>query len=121
MNFDEVKNFMDRLTAWRIPGNSITVYKDNKKVFEYSSGYSDLENKIPMNGSELLGIWSCSKIATVTAALQLYEKGYFLLYRKLPFLTCFLLYHTFSKNAISYTVKKDCGRIILPQSLVFSL
>lgn len=79
MNFDEVKNFMDRLTAWRIPGNSITVYKDNKKVFEYSSGYSDLENKIPMNGSELLGIWSCSKIATVTAALQLYEKGYFLL------------------------------------------
>ncbi len=45
MNFDEVKNFMDRLTAWRIPGNSITVYKDNKKVFEYSSGYSDLEGQ----------------------------------------------------------------------------
>ncbi len=25
----------------------------------------------------------------------------------MPFLTCFLLYHTFSKNAISYTVKKN--------------
>ena len=31
-----------------------------------------------MNGSELLGIWSGSKVMTVTVALQLYEKGYFL-------------------------------------------
>lgn len=79
MDFTGLKNFMDRLTAWRIPGNSITIYKDNKRVFDYSSGFSDVENKVTMNGSELLNIYSCSKVATVTAALQLYENGFFLL------------------------------------------
>ena len=79
MDFTEFKNLMERLCAWRIPGNSVSVYHHGKEIFKYSAGYSDLENKIPMNGSELLNIYSCSKVVTVTAALQLYEKGYFLL------------------------------------------
>ena len=79
IDFSELKTYMNRLTSWRIPGNSITIYIDNRRVFDYSSGYSDIENKIPMTGNELLNIYSCSKVATVTAALQLYEKGIFLL------------------------------------------
>lgn len=31
-------------------GNSVVIYKDGKKVFEYSSGYSDLEKKIKKTG-----------------------------------------------------------------------
>ena len=79
MNFEYMKNFMDSLTEWIIPGNSVVIYKDGKKVFEYSSGYSDLEKKIKKAGEEQLYIYSCSKVATVTAALQLYEQGKFLL------------------------------------------
>ena len=79
MNFEYMKNFMDSLTEWIIPGNSVVIYKDGKKVFEYSSGYSDLEKKIKKTGEEQLYIYSCSKVATVTAALQLYEQGKFLL------------------------------------------
>ena len=79
MNFEYMKNFMDSLTEWIIPGNSVFIYKDGKKVFEYSSGYSDLEKKIKKTGKEQLYIYSCSKVATVTAALQLYEQGKFLL------------------------------------------
>ena len=79
MDFKNLKNFMDSLTDWIIPGNSAVVYKDGQKVFEYSSGYSDLENKIKMTGEENINIYSCSKVATVTAALQLYEQGKFLL------------------------------------------
>ncbi len=79
MNFQYMKDFMDFLTSWRMPGNSVVVYKDNEKVFSYNSGYSDLEKKIKMNGDELFYIYSCSKPTTVTAALQLYEKGKFLL------------------------------------------
>jgi len=79
VDFSYLKEFMDRLTSWRIPGNSIVVYHKNKEVFRYSSGFSDVENRIKMTGDELLNIYSCSKVATVTAALQLYEKGYFLL------------------------------------------
>ena len=79
IDFSELKTYMNRLTSWRIPGNSITIYMDNIRVFDYSSGYSDVENKMPMTGNELLNIYSCSKVTTVTAALQLYEKGIFLL------------------------------------------
>ena len=79
MNFDKLKSFMNDLTEWRIPGNSVVVYKDNQKVFSYSSGYSNIEKEIEMNGSEYINIYSCSKPITVTAAMQLYEKGKFLL------------------------------------------
>ncbi len=70
---------MDSLTGWIIPGNSAVVYKDGEKVFEYSSGFSDKENGTEMTGSELIYIYSCSKPVTVTAALQLYEQGKFLM------------------------------------------
>ena len=35
MDFGLMKDFMDRLTAWRIPGNNISVCVDNKEVFTY--------------------------------------------------------------------------------------
>lgn len=79
MNFDLMKDFMDRLTSWRIPGNSISVCIDNKEVFAYQSGYENVEKKIKMSDSCLFNIYSCSKLVTVVAALQLYERGYFLL------------------------------------------
>ena len=30
MDFSNLKEFMDHLTGWIIPGNSIVVYKDGK-------------------------------------------------------------------------------------------
>ena len=97
---------MDRLTDWIIPGNSAVIYKDGKKVFEYSAGYSDLENKIKMTGGEYLNIYSCSKPTTVTAAMQLYEKGSFLLddplYEFIPeFKEMYLKDGTKAKNPIT--------------------
>lgn len=79
MNFTPLKDFMDRLTAWRIPGNSVSVYYKGNEVFRYMSGYSNLEKREPMSEGKLFNIYSCSKPITVTAALQLFEKGYFLL------------------------------------------
>ncbi len=79
MNFEPMKNFMDELTSWIIPGNAISVYMGNNEVFSYSSGFADIENKIPMSCNSLINIYSATKVATATAALQLYEKGKFLL------------------------------------------
>ena len=75
MDFTPLKEFMDHLTAWRIPGNSIRVSIDDKEVFTYQSGYADVETKEPMTTKHLVNLYSCSKPATVTAALQLYEQG----------------------------------------------
>lgn len=79
MNFDRLKLFMDRLSENTVPGNAVSVYFKGKNVFSYASGYSDYENRTPMTGRELINIYSCSKITTVTAACQLLERGVFLL------------------------------------------
>jgi len=79
MDFSPLAEFMDRLTGWIVPGNAAAVYRDGRLVFSYASGLSDVENARPMLGGELFNIWSCSKLTTVTAALQLYERGFFLL------------------------------------------
>lgn len=79
MDFTNLKNFLDHLTSWRIPGNGVKVCLEGKEVFSYTSGYADVENKIPMTLDHYVNIYSCSKVATVTAALQLYEQGKYLL------------------------------------------
>lgn len=75
IDFTPLKEFMDSLTDWIIPGNSINVYYKNEPVFCYSSGYSDIEKKDPMRDDMFLNIYSCSKVATVVSALTLVEKG----------------------------------------------
>ena len=77
MDFAELKAFLDHLTSWRIPGNGVKVCLEGKEVFSYTSGYADVEKEIPMTLDHYVNIYSCSKVATVTAALQLYEQGKF--------------------------------------------
>lgn len=103
MEFDNLKNFMDKLTNELVPGNSISVYHKNKEVFRYSSGFSDVENNIKMTGEELLYIYSCSKVATVTAALQLLEQGKYLLSDPL---------YEYIPEFRNMTVQKENGEIV---------
>lgn len=79
MDFKFMKEYMDSLTSWIIPGNSISVCIDNKEVFNYQSGYACIEDKTPMTGDTLINMYSCTKPITATAIMQLYEKGVFLL------------------------------------------
>lgn len=74
MDFTNLKNYMDELTAWEIPGNTIRVFKDNVEVFRYSSGYSDVKTKVKMQGDEFFNLYSCSKVALSVAVMQLLEQ-----------------------------------------------
>ena len=76
MDFSKLEQLMDSfVNEGYAPGNTIKVCLDNKVVYDYSCGYSDIDKKIKMNGDEYFNLYSCSKITTVTAALQLLEKG----------------------------------------------
>ncbi|MBQ4518022.1 MAG: beta-lactamase family protein [Clostridia bacterium] len=80
MNYDKLKNLMEYFVEENYaPGNTIKVYLGKNKVFDYSCGYSDINKKIKMTGDEYFNLYSCSKITTVTAALQLVEKGIIML------------------------------------------
>ena len=45
----ERKNFLDDMAKTRTPGNAIEVFLNGEKVFQYASGYSDLENTLYSN------------------------------------------------------------------------
>ena len=75
MNFQLMRDFLNHLTSWRIPGNAMVIYKDGEQVFEYTSGYSDVEKEEKMSLDKFFYIYSCSKITTTLCALKLWEKG----------------------------------------------
>ncbi len=75
MNFKPLRDFQDFLTSWRIPGNECIVTKDGEEIYRYSSGYSDLEKRIPISGNELMYFWSATKPITNSLGLKLLEEG----------------------------------------------
>lgn len=81
--FEKTVELMDSFLEMGIPGYDVLVCKDGKQIFRHWNGYSDRENKIPMNGKERYYIYSCSKVITCAAALQLWEQGKFQLTDKL--------------------------------------
>ena len=81
--FERTKVFCDSFLKLGVPGFDFAVYQDGTCILRYMNGYSDLENKVKMNGSERYNIYSCFKVITCVAALQLFEKGLFSLEDKL--------------------------------------
>lgn len=75
--FEKTKALCDSFLAMGVPGFDLMVCKDGECVLRYMNGYSDREKKTPMKGDELYNIFSCSKMFTCVAAMQLWEKGLF--------------------------------------------
>ena len=75
MDFQPMREFLDHLTSWRIPGNVMVIYKDGEPVFEYTSGYSDIEKGEKMSPDKFFYLYSCSKLTTTLCALKLLEGG----------------------------------------------
>lgn len=75
--FEKTKALCDSFLEMGIPGFDLIVYKDGQQILRYMNGCSDIETKAPIGGKEKYHIFSCSKPITVTAAMQLWEKGLF--------------------------------------------
>lgn len=75
--FSKLIERLDSFLECGTPGYDMCIMKDGECIFRHMNGFSDRENQIPMKGDERFYVYSVSKVITVTAALQLYEKGYF--------------------------------------------
>lgn len=82
-SFKKLDAHLDKYTELGIPSFHIEVKYKGETVYTRFHGYSDYEKKVPMNGSELYNIYSCSKPLTCTAAMTLFDKGKFKLEDKL--------------------------------------
>lgn len=75
--FENVLDLTQSFLDMGVPGFDLSIWKDGKCLLRHMGGYSDLKNKIPVQGNERYNIYSCSKLITCAAAMQLWEKGLF--------------------------------------------
>ncbi|MBQ3074627.1 MAG: beta-lactamase family protein [Clostridia bacterium] len=75
--FEQTKALCSHFLKLGIPCFDLIVYKDGECILRHMDGFSDPDQKIPMNGKEKYHIYSCSKLFTCVAAMQLWEKGLF--------------------------------------------
>ena len=75
--FKQTKALCQHFLDIGIPGFDLIVYKDGQCILRHMGGYADPVKKIPMQGKEKFHIYSCSKLITCVAAMQLWEKGKF--------------------------------------------
>lgn len=81
MNFEPLTRFLDTLdTKAAAPGRSCMVSYRHEPVYEHHAGHCDFEGNRTPDRDTLYHVCSVSKIFTCTAALQLMERGEFLLY-----------------------------------------
>ena len=80
MSFDRLRDFLDYyLPMLGVPGSDTVIYKDHEEIFRHQSGFDSLKDHIPVKSNLIYNMYSCTKIATVVAALQLLERGEILL------------------------------------------
>ncbi len=71
MNFTNLKHFMDTLPTRGIPASDVTVMQGHEVLFRHTVGKAGTD--------ELYFMYSCTKVVTCVAAMQLFEKGMFLM------------------------------------------
>lgn len=76
MDFGKLKHFLDSLDEFcSIPSCDCSVYFKHKEVFRHRAGYSDLARTKPVSETDLYWIYSCTKVSTCVAGMQMVEQG----------------------------------------------
>ncbi len=76
MNFHLLEQYLDSLEEeYGIPGLDVIVTRDHETVFRRMVGHSDPEKKKPVSDRDFYLLYSCTKVVTMTAMMQLIEAG----------------------------------------------
>ncbi len=75
MKLKKLDALIDEFVAMGVPSIDISVRLHGEEIYRRMEGYSDAAKTKPINGRERYNVYSCSKPITVTAAMQLWERG----------------------------------------------
>ncbi len=78
-NAKDLENLMRRIVDRGIPGASISVYKDEKPLYEGCFGYMDFDRKRPLTPDALFRMYSMTKPVSALCGMIQYERGVFLM------------------------------------------
>ena len=76
MNFDSLTRYVDSLASVGVPGCDLAVYMDHEPVYRHRAGCRDAAGTLPVRGDEIYRLYSCTKVFTTCAAMQLIERGW---------------------------------------------
>lgn len=76
MNFHLLEEYLDHLNEeYGIPGLEIIVTRDHDTVFRRRVGHADPHGARPVSAQDFYLFYSCTKVVTMTAMMQLVEAG----------------------------------------------
>ncbi|MBE5787700.1 MAG: beta-lactamase family protein [Clostridiales bacterium] len=75
MAFEKLTAYLDSLSQVGTPGCDLIVYRDHEQIYRHFSGFRNHEKTAPMQGNETFCIYSCSKVFTTCAMMQLIGDG----------------------------------------------
>ena len=73
MNFDSLSRYLDALPSKGVPGCAMIVYRDHEPIYRHMAGEGRPGR--PIRGDETYWLYSATKVFTMTAAMQLIERG----------------------------------------------
>lgn len=84
MDFTALTTYLNTLeAAYGVHGLDCKIMKEHKTVYRYLTGHSDYALSVPVSENDLYEVYSCTKIITMTAVMQLIEQGKISLYDEL--------------------------------------
>ena len=75
MDFNKITDYLNSLIPRGIPSVDCIIYRDHKPLYRYMTGTTDAEKTQSINGNELYLMFSMTKVQTMTAVMQLVERG----------------------------------------------
>ena len=84
MDFTKLGTYLNTLEeTYGVHGLDCKVMKEHQTVYRYMTGHSDYALNVPVSENDLYEVYSCTKIITMTAVMQLVEQGKIGLYDEL--------------------------------------
>jgi CubicO group peptidase (beta-lactamase class C family) len=74
MDFSKLTAYLDSIPELGVPGCDLAVYRDHEMIYRHSAGFRDVEKKEPVRPDDTYCLYSCTKVFTTCAAMQLIEK-----------------------------------------------
>lgn len=76
MDFGRLTAYLNTLEdAYEVHGLDCKLMKDHEPIYRYMKGHSDYSLSVSVSENDLYEVYSCTKVITMTAVMQLIEQG----------------------------------------------
>ncbi len=75
MDFSALTEYLNNLYNVGVPGCDLAIYRDHNLIYRHTAGFRNAERTEPVREDDTYYLYSCSKLFTTCAAMQLIERG----------------------------------------------